>query len=77
MAPHSLNSEDLDSVPQVLWEDGERVFRRGGRLDDDGNQSPVLIVLPAADRPPRTSLDHLAHEYELKMSSTGRGRRGR
>src|SRR5215469_12295866 len=56
----------LDGGSQVLWEDGERVFRRGWQLDNHGKRRSVLIVLPAADHPSRSSLDRLAHEYELK-----------
>jgi PAS domain S-box-containing protein len=66
VVPHSLNSAYSDSVSQVLWEDAERVFRRGWRPDDEGNRSAVLIVLPAAGQPSRSSLDRLTHEYELK-----------
>jgi hypothetical protein len=51
---------------QVLWEDGEQFFRRGWRLDDNDKKRAVLIVLPAADQPSRSSLDRLTHEYELK-----------
>src|SRR5215831_2737520 len=61
MMPHSL-----DGGAQVLWEDGERVFRRGWQLDSNGEQRSVLIVLPAAEHPSRSSLDHLTHEYELR-----------
>src|SRR5262245_48528513 len=61
MMPHSL-----DGGSQVLWEDGERVFRRGWQLDNHGERRPVLIVLPATDHPSRTSLDRLTHEHELK-----------
>ena len=39
-----------------LWEDGERVFHRGWRLDDDGKRRDVLIALPAADHPSRLTL---------------------
>src|SRR5262252_7170434 len=60
-----------ESLSQVLWEDGERVFRRGWRPGDDGNQGAVLIVLPAADQPSRSSLDRLTHEYELKDQLDG------
>ncbi|TPL03579.1 serine/threonine-protein kinase PknK, partial [Mesorhizobium sp. B2-4-14] len=51
---------------QAVWEDGERVFRRGWRPDESGRQHAVLFVQPATDHPSRSSLDRLAHEYELK-----------
>ena len=35
-------------------------------MGDDGTRESVLIVLPAADRPSRSSLDRLTHEYGLK-----------
>src|SRR5215467_11237225 len=65
MEPHSLTGAYSDGGSQVLWEDGERVFRRGCRLDDNGKRA-VLLVIPAAEHPSRSSLDHLTHEYELK-----------
>jgi hypothetical protein len=69
----TLNGAYSVGGSQVLWEDGERVFRRGWRLDDAGKRRAVLIVLPAAEHPSRSSLDRLTHEYELK----GRGAYGR
>ena len=51
---------------QVLWEDDERVFRRGWRLGEDGSRSAVLVVLPVAGRPSPSSLDRLVHEFGLK-----------
>jgi hypothetical protein len=36
MAPLSPNGESLDGGYEVLWQDGERIFRRGWRLDDNG-----------------------------------------
>src|SRR5262252_1499037 len=71
MVPHSPNGAYSDGGSQVLWEDGERVFRRGWRLDDAGERRAVLIVLPAAEHPSRASLDHLTHEYELKDELDG------
>src|SRR5215510_14702404 len=59
-------SHSLDSGSQVLWHDGERVFRRGWQLDNHGKRRPVLIALPAAEHPSRSSLDRLTHEYDLK-----------
>ncbi len=66
MVPHSLNGAYSDGESQVLWEDGERVFRRGWRVDDDGKRRAVLLVAPAADHPSRSNLDRLTHEFELK-----------
>ena len=66
MLQQSLNVTHSDGSSQVLWEDGERVFRRGWRLDDDGNRLAVLLVAPAADHPSPSRLDRLTHEYELK-----------
>jgi signal transduction histidine kinase len=60
-----------DSNFQILWEDGDRVFRRGWRLGVDGNRSTVLAVLPAAEYPAPATLDRLAHEYELKDGLDG------
>src|SRR5215813_4598021 len=59
-------SHSLDGGSQVLWHDGERVFRRGWQVDNHGKRRPVLIALPTADHPSRSSLDRLAHEYDLK-----------
>jgi PAS domain S-box-containing protein len=54
-----------DNRPQVLWEDGERVFCRG-ESHADGNGMPMLAVLPAAEHPTPATLDRLAHEYGLR-----------
>src|SRR5262249_43110224 len=66
MVTHSLNVAYSDDGSQVLWKDSERVFHRGSRLDDDGKRRDVLIALPTADHPSRSSLERFAHEYELK-----------
>ncbi|NEU94677.1 ATP-binding sensor histidine kinase [Bradyrhizobium uaiense] len=63
--PDLLNGNP-DGTSQVLWEDGERVFCRAWRSGDDGNKSAVLIVMPAAEHPARSSIDRLAHEYALR-----------
>src|SRR5215469_11099508 len=70
MVPHSVNGTYSDGSSQVLWEDGERAFRRGWGLDDNGKRA-VLLVMPAADQPSRSSLDHLTHEFELKDELDG------
>jgi hypothetical protein len=46
-----------DGGGHALWEDGERVFRRRWRMRDDGNRSAVLVALPAAEHPSRSSPD--------------------
>src|SRR6516162_4773957 len=66
MVQQSLNVAYSDGSSQMLWEDGERVFSRGWRLDDNGNRLAVLLVAPAADHPSPSILDRLTHEYELK-----------
>ena len=71
MAPQSQNRVSLEGGSQVLWEDGERVFRRGWRMDEDGRHRPALFVLPAADHPSRSTLDHFRHEYELRGELDG------
>jgi PAS domain S-box-containing protein len=66
MVPHSLNVASSGGGSQVLWEDGERAFRRGWRLDNEGKRRAVLLVAPAADHPSRSCLERFTHEYELK-----------
>src|SRR6516225_4211383 len=71
MAPDFFNGAYSDGGSQILWEDGERVFRRGWRSDDRGGRRAVLIVLPAGAHPSRSSLDRLTHEYALKDELDG------
>ena len=66
MVQQPLNVAYSDGSSQVLWEDGERVFSRGWRLDDNGNRLAVLLIAAAADHPSRSRLDRLAHELSLK-----------
>jgi serine/threonine protein kinase len=71
MVLHSPNVAYADSESQALWEDGERIFRRGWRVDDEGKRRAVLLVAPAVDHPTRASLDRLTNEYELKDELDG------
>src|SRR6516162_9260305 len=66
MVSHSLNDAYADGGSKVLWEDHERVLSRGWRVGENGDRTAVLIVRPAAEHPSRSSLDRLAHEFELK-----------
>src|SRR5215471_5421905 len=70
MVPRLLNAAYCDTDSQILWEDGERVFRRSWQQDDDGERRTVLIVVAAADPPSRT-FDRFTHEYELKDELDG------
>jgi PAS domain S-box-containing protein len=67
----ALNGGYSDGGSQILWNCGERVFRRGWRLNDDGNRRAVLFVVPAADHPSRSTLERLSHEYELRDDLDG------
>ncbi|PVE20724.1 histidine kinase [Microvirga sp. KLBC 81] len=59
-------SAEEESSFQFLWEDGERSFYRGWRLDDDGQRKAVLAVWPAAEHPAPASLHRFVHEYSLR-----------
>jgi hypothetical protein len=54
-----------------LWQDHERVFRRGWRAAADGKRSAVLVVVPATEQRTGDGLDRLAHEYGLKGELEG------
>jgi PAS domain S-box-containing protein len=71
MVQHSPDGACSDGGSQILWEDGERVFCRGWRLDEHGGRRSVLIARPAVEQLSRSSLDRLAHEYELKDDLDG------
>jgi hypothetical protein len=51
---------------EVVSNDADCILWRGWRTGDEGARSPVLVVSPAAERPTSTTLDRLAHEYELR-----------
>jgi hypothetical protein len=62
-------ASDGNSGFEVVWEDGERVFRRGNSHGDD--TTLVLAVQPAAEHRTPATLDRLAHEYGLKEELDG------
>ncbi|NVI09615.1 trifunctional serine/threonine-protein kinase/ATP-binding protein/sensor histidine kinase [Paraburkholderia youngii] len=55
---------------QTLWENGERVFGRARRPAVGGDET-VLIARPAVGQPSSSSLDRLAHEFELQDELDG------
>jgi PAS domain S-box-containing protein len=65
VSPYAQFGADGNTSFQVLWADGERVFRRE-MSPRDGSRSSVLTVLPAPEHPTPAALDRLAHEYGLK-----------
>ncbi len=75
MVQQSLNVAYSEGSSQVLWEDGERVFSRGWRLDDNGDRLAVLLVALAADHPSRQASIASRTNTSSKMSSTGHGQR--
>jgi PAS domain S-box-containing protein len=50
----------------ILSQDDERVLCRGWRYDLDGQQTAVLVVLPASEHPMPSFAGRLAHEYSLR-----------
>jgi PAS domain S-box-containing protein len=72
MEPYSLIGAYWESDSHVLWEDDERVLRRGWwRQGDDGERRAVLFVVPAAEHPSRLILDGFRHEYGLRVELEG------
>jgi PAS domain S-box-containing protein len=55
---------------QILWDDGERIFCRGRRRGN-GGENNVLVTWPAAEHPLPASLERLAHEFGLKDELDG------
>ena len=68
MSTSARFSADGESIFQVLWEDGDRVFCRAWRQGADGSRHAVL---PAAGHPTPATLDRLVHEYGLKDTLDG------
>ena len=61
-----VRTEGKESNLQVLWEDGERVFCRTCRVEDDGVGRSVFEVRLTSGEPPAASINRLVREYELK-----------
>ncbi|MGF6304805.1 PAS domain S-box-containing protein [Paraburkholderia sp. WC7.3d] len=69
MTPPPMVPAPMGNSLHILWEDDERIFCRGRRQDDGGDN--VLIARPAAEHPSPVSLDRLAHEFGLKDELDG------
>ena len=50
----------------VLWEDGERLYRRMWRDMGDGSRREFLVAQPCAEHPTPATVSRLAHEHGLK-----------
>ena len=61
-----LSAEGEERPLQVLWEDGERVFCRTHRVEDNGVARGALAVHLMSEEPLLASVNRLVHEYELK-----------
>jgi hypothetical protein len=59
-----------DVRSRVLWKDSDRVLGRW-IIELDGQQTPVLAVWPATERPTSSNLSRLTHEYGLKEELDG------
>ena len=69
---------DRDDRPvDVLWEDGERLYRRIWRDTDDGGRREFLVAQPCAEHPTQATVNRLAHEYGLKDYLDPDGHSGR
>jgi transcriptional regulator with GAF, ATPase, and Fis domain/predicted ATPase len=51
----------------ILWQDGERLYRRIWRDVFTGGRSEFLVAQPSAEHPTPATVDRLVHEYGLKQ----------
>jgi hypothetical protein len=62
--PHA--SPDGGREDDVLWDDGDRRYRRMWRDIGDGNRREVVVAQPCAEHPAPATISRLTHEYGLK-----------
>ena len=55
-----------DEPTDVLWEDGERLYRRMWRDTGGGNRREFLVAQPCAEHPTPATISRLTHEYGLR-----------
>lgn len=66
MTGASLSSSGEKGLVGVLWEDGERLYRRIWRDLGDGGPRECLVAQPRAEHPTPQTVSRLGHEYGLK-----------
>lgn len=57
--------------PEILWEDGDRRICRTPRKGADGIHHSFITIAPVAERPSRSSISRLTHEYALREHLDG------
>jgi serine/threonine protein kinase len=55
-----------DEPVEVLWQDGERLYRRIWRDTDDGGRREFVVAQPCAEHPTPDTVNRLVHEHGLK-----------
>jgi serine/threonine protein kinase len=56
----------VDNGFDVLWDDGERLYRRMWRDPGDGTRREFLVAQPCAEHPTLAAISRLTHEHDLK-----------
>ena len=63
----SSPSDGREDAPlDVLWEDGERLYRRMWRDMGDRGRRECLVARPRSEHPTPATVSRLAHEYGLR-----------
>ena len=58
----------MNNGSDVLWDDGERLYRRMWRDTGDGSRREFLVAQPCAEHPTPAAISRLTHEHDLKDS---------
>jgi len=53
-------------IPEILWEDDERIYCKIRRNGADGIGRDYISVIPSAEHPNAAAIDRLGHEYGLR-----------
>src|SRR5262245_25929868 len=62
----SPGSGKADGPPDILWQDGERLYRKIWRDAADGERREFLVAQPCDEHPTQVTIKRLTHEYELR-----------